>query len=117
MPTGATSLTVRFRRATPCHNMSDDTAKLCKLAANGNAEAESFLRTYLGVAHDIDDIIDERPSPEFVVKAFIKLLTLTSSSPFYCQWRDYLFPLLAISLSRYATSVQWEQSNVEHQRR
>lgn len=68
---------------------------------------------YAKLAHDIDDAIDEPPNKEKLLQTFLLLLSFCSLNPFYIQHREQLYPLLALSLSRYGTSVEWEVSKVD----
>jgi hypothetical protein len=99
--------------------MSDktNTDRLITEACCGDRSAEGFLRTYLRLAHDIDDCIDESPTPEKLLQTFLFLLSFASLNPFYQKYREQLYPLLAVSLCRYATSVQWEGSTVEREKK
>lgn len=84
-------------------------------AANGDAEALSFLRHYLDLGHRIDDVIDTPGiTKEHILQTFILAITLFSMNSFYLKHRDRLYPLVISSLNSYATSVMWEKSDEAH---
>lgn len=92
------------------------TDKLITTACNGDRSAEIFLRVYLHLAHEIDDVIDADTSKEKLLRVFLLMLSFCSLNVFYLAHREQLYPLLAVSLSRYATSVGWEGSESERER-
>lgn len=93
------------------------TDRLIEAACGDNQAAQGFLRVYLKLGHAIDDCIDEPPSKEKLCQTFLLLLSFCTCNPFYIAHRDQLFPLISVSLSRYATSVEWEGSKDESERR
>jgi hypothetical protein len=98
--------------------MMDTFPQLLEQAANGRDDALSFLRYYMELGHRIDDIIDKPDTTnEEVLQTFMLALTLFSINRFYQEHREQLFPLIAASLNSYATSVAWEQSDKDHQRK
>lgn len=93
------------------------TDRLIEAATQGCPDGEAFLRNYLKVAHDIDDCVDEPKDKERLLKAFLLLMSLCSLNPFYIRYREHLYPLMAVSLCNYATSVEWEKCGLEHEER
>ena len=92
------------------------TDQLIERACKGNQAAAGFLGLYLKLAHAIDDCVDEEPNKERLLQTFLLLISFCSLNPFYLEYRAQLYPLLALSLSRYATSVEWEGSKVSHEK-
>lgn len=93
------------------------TDRLIEEACNGNRDAEVFLRVYLKLAHQIDDCVDCAPTKEQLLQTFLTLLSFATMNRFYQQFKEQLYPLLATALSAYATSVGWENSQADNERR
>lgn len=89
------------------------TDELIEAVCKGDQAAEGFLRVYLKVAHAIDDAVDQPLNKERLLQTFLLLLSFASLNPFYLKYRSELYPLLAVSLSRFATSVEFEGSKDE----
>jgi hypothetical protein len=86
------------------------TDRLLEEICGDNVAAINFLKLYLRLAHQIDDCVDCAPTKEQLLQTFLLMLSMLSLNSFYLQHREQLYPLLAVSLSRYATSVEWEGS-------
>lgn len=97
--------------------MTDD-EKLIELICKGNKEAEIFLDAYRTLAHQIDDVVDIKEiTTEFVLRTFMSSVTLFGLNKFFCEHREFLYPLIIVSLNCYATSVPWEGSKLVHHQR
>lgn len=77
----------------------------------GDEEAASFLRSWRGYVHDIDDIIDEKVSNEFIIATFMQAVFLYSH-PFYLKHLDALRQIVVNCTNAYADTVAWEKSEV-----
>jgi hypothetical protein len=91
--------------------------ELLEQAANGNADALSFLKFYMELGHRIDDIIDKPGiSKEEIIQTFLMAALLFSHNRFFQAYRSELYPLVVASLNSYATSVSWEGATLPHRK-
>ncbi len=81
----------------------------------GNVEAGDFLRKWRQYVHDIDDIIDEDKSDEFIIATFMAAAYLYAH-PFYLAHLPALQQIVINCTNAYADSVAWEKSDVPWKR-
>lgn len=90
--------------------MSDCDHILIK-AANGNEAALDFMRRFMHLAHNIDNVIDDEiTEPEGVLRVFMQMAVFFAANPFFIENRTVLFPVIITSMDHYANSVMWEHS-------
>lgn len=77
--------------------------EIIKLAANGNAKAEEFLRDYADHAHYVDDLKDQDKVIDIPAQE-ARWLICISSNPFFDQHKAMLVPLMLCGLNAWADS-------------
>jgi hypothetical protein len=86
-------------------------------AANGNAEALSFMRQLQTIAHHIDDLVDEKQDgPWKMLEAFQETMTLFAVNPFFEAHKQALFPVILLAFAHYVQSVAWENQGEEYRK-
>lgn len=86
-------------------------------AANGDADALQFMRSFLRLAHQIDDVIDTpNVTKEYILRTFIFATSLFSLNQFYLRHREMLFAAVLTALNEYALSVEWENAPEQEKR-
>ena len=76
----------------------------------GDAMAIDFAKRAVGYFHMADDVIDEKPDAEFVIKTFVVGQDLYCH-PFFVRHAHALNAVIRMCISTYADSVAWERSN------
>lgn len=70
---------------------------------------KEWIELYTIMVHLVDDIIDEPPNPEVVLKAF-SAARLVFSHPVYIQFKTQLNIVDELVNTTYGDSVEWEKS-------
>jgi len=81
----------------------------------GNNEAKEFLVLWNSYVHAIDDIEDEKTTPEFRLQAFILPLKLYTH-PFFKANEQRLGQIVLNCTNAYADCVAWEKSETDWKR-
>jgi hypothetical protein len=75
----------------------------------GNGLAAEWLDRWAAYCHAIDDLIDEKFTPEGLLAVLAGAVELYSH-PFYHQFSSHLRPAVLMVTNAYADSVGWENS-------
>jgi alpha-D-ribose 1-methylphosphonate 5-triphosphate diphosphatase PhnM len=78
-------------------------------ACADNIDALAFLWAFHRYAHKVDDLIDERFTPERLLSA-LSLATTMYSTPFWIENSARLSGAMQVVGNTYADSVAWERS-------
>lgn len=79
--------------------------------ANGDQDAENFLRAMWSFLHLYDDLVD-RDRPVSIAQAAAELANLFTTllyNPFFARSKDALFPLMISMINRWVDGDEWEQ--------
>lgn len=87
--------------------------EIIKLCANGNTNAEKYLRDTAYVSRVFDDLIDKdyAVSNEQICRAFFELLGGLWLNPFFIQNAQTLIPIHIASYNAFMDSNEWEDKD------
>lgn len=83
--------------------------EIIKQSANGNTNAEMFLRVFLEWAHWVDDVADEPEgspvrNPEEIARVEAHWMIQLTSNPFFLAHKERLLPMILIGLNAWVDS-------------